>query len=242
MAKVTQKQLVNENDINTVLSNGINVAELNWTKFNEVRQAELDEGKFNCPQASLIALNILKPAFGNILYSLGQLSTENLNDFQQEAYIAITKNIAKYDVTSGTFASYISKWFTGIANDMARGGISNYQYKKYNIRVDSLDASLSTNENDNAPDKSKELSDETSTIEYMLEKKHAEKTAQLMNQILDTSAKTLSKDEAIKEQYANAACSYLLLGGLQNLPEDMRDLIEDLSLSLNESEVIAQCL
>lgn len=229
--KTTDEELLKEDDFEEDFSRllGGPGTSYSWAQFYQVRREELARGERMCPQASLIALNLLTSTLLKLPWKSNRTNSETYKDFLQNCWLLIAENIADYDESVSAFPTYMSKWFSGLARETRDDGLTDYQRKK-GYRVFSEDAMIAKNDPEGNGDSHFEHIDENSSIEDILEKKNQKRLNDLLHQMMvGGEKKELEFDEKnLKERrfnYANITCAALFLGGLDTMSEDEIDFI-----------------
>ena len=125
----------------------------------------------------------------------------HVQDLMQEAYLIIAKNIDNYDPTKAQFSTYIDKFLVGASREIENPDVSDYQFRKKNIRFFSFD----------------DLSDPN--------QENSERSSQLFEQMME---QTQAEGEVTKDDmYTNVVFLHKFLGGVNNLPHYVREEIEE---------------
>lgn len=233
--------MITDADIQYIMRNGrtkANMPEYTWEDVMKIRDEELAEGKIGCPKASMLSLILMMPKLNNSFYKAKNSYTKNnmiedFDDYSQSVYIAISSHIADYDPNNeqkASFITYVSKWIQGILGDMARGGMSHYQYKEKNIRIMSYDAPTNNqNANDDNAPICMEFEDPDADVATIFENNRTRRNIELMNQLFNTTMTVEQLNDANyrTKAYQSFAAENLLLGGFNNLPDVMLDYIRE---------------
>jgi hypothetical protein len=220
------ESVVDKDDFDYLLGNGSQPH--TWNDFYELMRKERELGEIHCPHASLLALQLLTPRLKQLPFNSVRTDSETINDVIQQAYIVIAENIAAYDENKGcSFPTYIEKWMQGLARDVRNDGASEYQIKHKGFRVISKDAII----NQNSDEKSDpiDFEDSHSAVEDIIERKDKERSSRLLRNMLGTSLEPQTEEEK-RATYVNTAVYAKFLGGYNNLPEGIRENLEEMVL------------
>lgn len=148
----------------------------------------------------------------------------HVQDLMQEAYLIIAKNIENYDPTKAQFSTYIDKFLVGASREIENPDVSDYQFRKKNIRFFSFD-DLSDPNQENSNKKTYTFSDEHASVEDIIDQMDRERSSQLFEQMME---QTQTEGEVTKDDmYTNVVFLHKFLGGVNNLPHYVREEIEE---------------
>lgn len=148
----------------------------------------------------------------------------HVQDLMQEAYLIIAKNIDNYDPTKAQFSTYIDKFLVGASREIENPDVSDYQFRKKNIRFFSFD-DLSDPNQENSNKKTYTFSDEHASVEDIIDQIDRERSSQLFEQMME---QTQAEGEVTKDDmYTNVVFLHKFLGGVNNLPHYVREEIEE---------------
>lgn len=198
-----------------------------WDEFYETLEKERTSGVKNCPQASYIALELLTPQIMQLPFRSMRTNSETPKDIIQDAYLTIAEHIENFDRSQSAFKTYMMKWFQGLARETRSDGISDYQQKQLGFRVYSSDAMVSKNNSDGDAEAAIDFIDEGSAVEDIIDKKEKLRSNELLHQMLGNNT-DMADEETKRNVCTNAACYHLFLGGISNLPDDMKDELEEI--------------
>ena len=196
-----------------------------WEEFYSALEDERRYGDDKCPKASYIALELLRPQIMALPWRSSRTNSETINDVFQDAYIIITDHVRDFDRSKSEFKTYIMKWLQGLARDTRNDGISNYQREKMGFKLYSSDA-LVSKDGANGEDGEMlfEFSNEKDNTEYIFEQKEKARSNALFRQTLKNAE--ISEESITQDAYVNAACYHLFLGGIENMPDCVREELE----------------
>lgn len=218
-----EANMVNGDDIAYILGEH----QYTWDEFYDTLEKERASGSVNCPQASYIALELLTSQLMQLAWRSPRTNSETYKDLIQNAYLTITENIGNFDRSQSAFKTYIMKWFQALARETRSDGLSDYQSRTLGYRVVSTDAFVSKNTLDGDAEVPVEFMDEQSSIEDIVERKERARSSALLHQMLGNENES-EDEEAKKNAYINAACYHLFLGGVSNLPDDVKEELENI--------------
>lgn len=216
--------MANERDIANILGEK---RKMTWDDFNLMLKQERDNGIEHCPQASYIALELLTPQILKLPFKGSRTNSETVHDYLQDAYLLISKKISDFDPEQSSFKTYIMKWMQALARETRSDGVSKYQKEKFGFHVISVDAMASKANLESDSEAVVEFIDESSLTEDILDRKEKERANALLFQTMKNVAE---KQESVEkdETYKNLACYRLCMGGIQNMPEGLKDKLEDI--------------
>ena len=195
-----------------------------WNDFyNEFSNAKNVTGDYN--NAIYIGWTLIAPTIkSRKLNNLHGDRYNHIQDLMQEAYLIIAKNIANYDPTKAQFQTYIDKFLVGASREIDNPDVSDYQFRKKNIRFFSYDE-LSNPDPENGNKRGQDFIDEHATVEDIIDKRDRERSSQLFEQMME---QTQTEEEVTKnDMYTNVVFLHKFLGGVNNLPHYVREEIEE---------------
>lgn len=195
-----------------------------WDEFYSILKEERKSSD-RCPNASSLALELLMPKLKTLPWKGAKSDSETFDDYVQEAYLVISEHIGDYDDSRDCgFPTFIMKWLTGLAREVRNDGASDYQIKKHNYFVFSMDAI--SKKNDSEDNVVYEFEDKGASVEDIVSQKDKFKTDALFKQALGNIP--YEENENKTELYINAACYHKCLGGLYNgMPEQLKQRLEE---------------
>lgn len=199
-----------------------------WSEFYETLEQERTGNIPGCPQSCLIAMELLTPSIMKMPWRGPKTNSETYQDVLSESYLVIASHIDDFDRTQSSFRTYISKWLTGLAREIRNDGISKYQQEKFGCRVYSTDALVAKDTMDDNSEMVFEFPDEDSAVENVYEKKEKERSNALLRQMMQTGEE-VNNEASKKNVYVNVACYQLFLGGIENMPDAMKEELEELT-------------
>ena len=130
-----------------------------WNDFNSAfNEAKYITGDYS--NAIYIGWTLIAPTIkSRKLNSVRGDRYNHVQDLMQEAYLIIAKNIENYDPTKAQFSTYIDKFLVGASREIENPDVSDYQFRKKNIRFFSFD-DLSDPDQENSNKKTYTFSDE----------------------------------------------------------------------------------
>lgn len=211
-----------------------------WDDFYQKMREEKAAGMAGCPQASYMALQLLR----NRIFSIRiDNDSEGYEDLYQDVYLEIMNQISRYDANfsetnktfenrQASFATYMSKWIDGLASSIRGGGISFYDRNVRGVSVTSSDA-IAEKKNDNGDAQGFEVRDESSEVEKMLKDKERNTSNTILKRLFPLEQYvqedgSFKHKAAKKDLYRETTYLQLLFGGYPNLPEEWKDELVEL--------------
>lgn len=149
----------------------------------------------------------------------------HIQDLMQEAYLLIAKNIDNYDPEKAKFQTYIDKFLVGASREIDNPDVSDYQFRKKNVRFFSFDDLSNPNQDNKNKGTGHEFADEHTSVEDVIDKIDRERSSRLFEQMM---YQTKAEGEVTKDDmYTNVVFLHKFLGGVNNLPHYVREEIEE---------------
>lgn len=199
-----------------------------WDDFYQTLEMEKESGSQNCPVASYIALELLKPHLLKLPWQGARTNSESYQDLFQKAYVAIAEHINEFDRSQSGFKTFIMNWLKGVAREIRSDGLSNYQQNQLGFRIFSTDAMVAKNSLDGEGEMTIDFVDENASVEKIISEKHESRSSALLHQMIAPECTDIDNAEADEKRkaYVTAACYHMFLGGISNFSEDMKDELE----------------
>ena len=187
----------------------------------------MDKRTGDYANSTYIAWSLITPTLKRTYKQEIHADSESVNDLIQETYLVIAANIANYDPEKSQFKAYIAKFITGLTREINNPGISAYQYSRMGCRIMSMDALNNTNDaTQNSLSFEETLMDPNATIEVIYDQKQKNRSDKLFQQVIKETNKNQENKFPEKDMFINITFLHKFLGGIENMPDYMKDNIE----------------